>query len=645
MILTSNLRCNAMLVLASLGLGLALIGCGSSATSSSGPPPPSSGEPNNCKATNVTGPAPPAPTAHYAGIDFSGAVRAGSLPVVGASVQLYAAGSSGNGSAPQALLNVPLLTGSNGSFSVAANFTCPYSDSVLYLIARGGQAGATGAANAGIALVAVLGRCDSLKSASSLVVNEATTVAAAWSMSQFLSSGGQIGAASTNSSGLILAAATAANLVNVATGTVPGAAFPATGTAPTSKIDTLANVLNACIISTGPASSDCAQLYAAATTTGGAPSNTFDAARNIVGQPGSNVATIFSLSTASSAYTPQLSAAPADWTLFATYAGGGLNDPATVSIDSQGNVWVTDYYAAASLFSNTGSPLFANGITGNSLFNSYGGAVDVNDAMWVANEQSVSSLNSGLGSITLLNSTGTSPAIYSSGGLDFPVAIAFDTSGVAWVVDYGNSRLTLLNSTGSPLSGTSGYTSSNFNFPVAVATDAKCNAYVANQSSNTITQVLADGSSFTDVPVGNAGSGPSGLAIDASGNIWVANYYASNVALVSAAGKVLSGNGFTGGGLTQPQGIAVDGAGNVWVANYRGPALTELAAAGSTTPGAMLSPNAGWSPDARLLEAYSLAIDAAGNIWVSNFGSNTLTEFVGMAAPVKTPLLGPVRIP
>jgi hypothetical protein len=59
----------------------------------------------------------------------------------------------------------------------------------------------------------------------------------------------------------------------------------------------------------------------------------------------------------------------------------------------------------------------------------------------------------------------------------------------------------------------------------------------------------------------------------------------------------------------------------------------------------VLSPSSGWGADAKLLEAFAIAADASGNLWVSNFGSNTLTEFVGMAAPVKTPLLGPVRVP
>jgi streptogramin lyase len=572
-------------------------------------------------------------------------VRAGSLPIIGASVQVYAAGSSGNGSAPTTLLSTPLITDANGDFSLATSFTCPFSNSVLYVVSRGGHAGTAGATNAGTVLLTVLGPCSGLKSSLDVVINEATTVAAAWSMTQFLSTGAQIGATPTNSSGLTIAAATFANLVNLNTGVAPGATFPATGAAPIQKINTLANVLNACIVSSGASSSACTQMYAAMAVNGSSPSNTLDAAMNLAHQPGSNVATVFNLSSGSTTYAPRLSAAPADWTLFVSYSGGGMNDPSTISIDSQGNVWVTSYYATASLFSNTGAPLFANGLTGNSLFNSYGGGVDVGDTMWVLNEQSTGSLNAALGSITLFNNAGVSAAIYSSGGIDFPIAIAFDTSGVAWVVDYGNSHVTLLSNAGSPLSGISGYTATNLDFPAAIATDAKCNAYVANQSSNTITQVLADGSAFTDFSVGKTGSGPSGLAIDASGNIWVANYYASSVGLVSSAGKVLSGDGFTGGGLDQPQGIAADGAGDVWVANYRGPSLTELSAASGATPGAILSPAAGWAPDAKLLEPYSLAIDAGGNIWVANFGNNTLTEFIGLAAPVKTPLLGPVRVP
>ena len=100
-----------------------------------------------------------------------------------------------------------------------------------------------------------------------------------------------------------------------------------------------------------------------------------------------------------------------------------------------------------------------------------------------------------------------------------------------------------------------------------------------------------------------------------------------------------------GGGLLRPQGIAIDGAGTVWVANYQGNTLSEIAGASSSAPGALLSPSTGFGSDAFLSKPYGLAIDSSGNIWVSNSGKNTLTEFVGAATPVKTPLAGPPQAP
>jgi len=620
---------------------LAIVGCGSTVTNTGTGGGGASTEPNSCKATNVTSPAQPTPTKNYALSGITGSVRAGALPIAGASVQVYAAGTTGNGSAPTALLSTPVTTDSTGAFT-AGNVTCPYSNSVVYLVARGGSATGSGSSNSAIALASVIGSCSAIKSGAGVIVDEATTVATAWALAPFLATGGQIGATATNSTGIGLAATTALNLVNPATGKAPGVAFPATGTAPTAKINTFANVLNGCVAAGSSSSTACAQLFAASSVNRAAPTNTLDAAMNIAKLLDANVASVYGLASGSAAYSPSLSTPPNDWTLFATYSGGGMNGPSALSIDSQGNVWVANYFGIASLFSNAGTPVFLSGIDGNGLQNSYGGAVDVNDTMWIASEQSSNTVNSGLGSITLLNSSGVAATQYSSGGLNFPIAVAFDTSGVAWIVDYGNSHITLLSSNGSSLSGTAGYTAADLEFPSAIATDSKCNAYVANQSSNTITRVIADGSAFKDFVVGQ---GPASVAVDAADNVWSANFYANSVGLVSSSGTVLSGSGYTGGGLSAPRAIAVDGNGNAWVASERGSTLAEFAAASSTNPGQLLSPSAGWGADAKLLEPYSIAIDAAGNLWVSNYGSNTLTEFIGLAAPVKTPLLGPVRVP
>jgi len=576
---------------------------------------------------------------------------AGSLPVIGATVNIYAAGTTGNGSTPT-LINTQ-TTNSAGTFSVPASFTCPYSNSVLYAVSTGGKVGTNTTANPGLVLATVLGACNSLTGSQTFTINEVTTAAMAWSMQQFMSAGGKIGATLTNTaptnntSGIVLAAGTFANLVNPLAGSAPGTYFPSNGIAPTARINQLANLLNTCAASTGNTSTACTQLYSSTTTSALTPTNTLDAAMNLVDNPGNNVSALYTLSTNSTAYSPGLTTAPSDWTLFVTFSGGGMNDPSALSVDSTGRVWVANYFSVASLFSNTGNPIFASGITGNNLENSYGGAVDVNDVMWITNEQSTGSLNQGLGTVTLLNSSGASPATYSTGGLDFPIAVAFDSSALSWVVDYGNSHVTVLNNAGTAQSGSPGYTSQQYIFPVAVAVDSKCNAFITNQSSNTITFTSADGSTFGSYVTGN---GPSGIAVDGSNNVWVSNYYDNSIGLVTPSGTVASGTGFVGGGIQHPQGIAVDGKGTVWVANYR-PAvgqysgLSELTGSASTSPGTLLSPSPGWGVDAGMVEPFAVSIDPGGNLWVTNFGTNTLTEFVGLAAPVKTPLLGPVRVP
>ena len=161
------------------------------------------------------------------------------------------------------------------------------------------------------------------------------------------------------------------------------------------------------------------------------------------------------------------------------------------------------------------------------------------------------------------------------------------------------------------------------------------------QAMTTVTRVSPDGKQFTNYSCCN---GPTGLAIDQGGNVWVANYFGNSISELSSSGAVLS-SGYTGGGLTNPQGIAIDGSGNVWVASVLGPSITKLAGATSNSPGQILSPAAGFAPDASLLKAYAVAIDPSGNLWVTSSGNDSLTEFVGLAAPVKTPLLGPPQTP
>jgi streptogramin lyase len=372
------------------------------------------------------------------------------------------------------------------------------------------------------------------------------------------------------------------------------------------------------------------------------PINTLDAALNIASAPASNVGTIYALAAANPAFSPAITAAPSDWMLHNTVSGGGINLPASLGVDAAGNVWASNYFNTVSEFSPAGDAVFSAGISGSGINESYGMALDVQGNVWIANEQTTS--QSGTGDVTELNSSGQAVATgITNGGIYFPLAVAADTNGNMWIADYGDSKVSLLSSAGSAISSSSGWGGTSLAFPVAVAVDADHNAWVANQGGMLpVTKISADGTEVTNYDCDCDGA--SGLATDQSGNVWIANYYGNSISEVNTCGK-LEVDAAMGGGLVRPQGIAVDGAGTVWVANYQGNSLSELGSSSSATAGMLLSPSTGFGADASLLGPYGVAIDASGNLWVTNSGKNTLTQFIGVATPVKTPLAGPPQAP
>ena len=558
---------------------------------------------------------------------------AGAQPLIGANIQLYAAGTSGNGSAALALLSSPLTSDSSGAFSVPAGYTCPTASSQLYLVARGGKAGAAASANSAITMLAPLGACSSIASAAKFTVNEVTTTAGAYALAQFLAPAGNIGATSTNSTGIANAFAKSATLADVSLGSSPGPAFPTNGSSPAPTLNAVANILNACAVA-GPSASACTDLFSATTVSGSTPNNLLDAALNLVRHPAANAAALYSLSTASSAFAPAIKGPPADWTVSVNFTGGGMNTPTGLGIDSAGNVWVANYFNVASEFTNTGTPIYASGITGSGLNASYGLAVDANNNAWIPNEP----VGGNGGSITVFNSSGqalSGSSGFTAGGLDYPVAIAIDTDGSAWAVDNGNSHISHLSSSGASLAGSTGYSDTSFAYPAALAIDASHNVWIGNNDS-VVTKVAPNGSQFTTY---TCCDDASGLAFDQQGNLWVANFYGDSISEVSSTGVISAGT-FTGGGLDHPESIAIDGNGNVWVANFQAKALTELAGASATSPGTPLSPAGGIGGAANLVHAFAMAIDSSGDIWVTNSGSNILTEYIGLASPIKTPLIG-----
>src|SRR6202041_3195569 len=117
-----------------------------------------------------------------------------------------------------------------------------------------------------------------------------------------------------------------------------------------------------------------------------------------------NVAALYTQSATSTAFTPALTAAPSDWTMFLNYTGGGMSSPSNVGVDATGNVWVASYFSAATKFSPTGNLLFP-AITSGGLDQSYGLAIDAQNNVWIPNQMSPMSVNGGFGSVTVISST------------------------------------------------------------------------------------------------------------------------------------------------------------------------------------------------------------------------------------------------
>jgi streptogramin lyase len=468
-------------------------------------------------------------------------------------------------------------------------------------------------------------------------------VASVAALAAFYSSGGDVGTSSTNAAGLANAFGTANQLANMTTGASPGASLPAGLSIPSAKINSLADILYGCTGTGGGA--PCNAVITEGTIPGGsAPGNTLDAIYNMLRNPAINVPAT-QLVVAPPPFTP--TAATPDWTLAVTWSGGGMDLPTAMALDSNGNAWVASYFSALTELPalGTGGAVQQIASASAALDESYGLTVDGSNNIWVANEESSSSINSGFGNVVKFSNTGqllSGASGYTTGGVYFPQGLAADTTGNVWVVDYGDSLVTLLGSNGTAVNGGTGWGVGQLALPVTVAVDASHNAWVANQSSNTVTQISPDGTKVTAISCCN---GASGVAVDQGGNVWVANYFGNSISEVSSAGAVLL-NGQTGGGVDHPQGIAIDGAGKVWVGNLQKKTVSEFSGATSTMPGTPLSPAAGLGTDAQLGSPFAVAIDLSGNVWVSNSnGANTVTTFVGLATPVKTPLVGPAQLP
>jgi sugar lactone lactonase YvrE len=233
----------------------------------------------------------------------------------------------------------------------------------------------------------------------------------------------------------------------------------------------------------------------------------------------------------------------------------------------------------------------------------------------------------------------------------FPGGVATDASGNVYVADFYNHRIRKISPSGivSTLagSGVAGYadltgTNAQFNNPSSVAADASGNVYVSELNNHRIRKITAAGlvstlagsgaPGFADLTGTNAQFyNPSGVATDASGNVYVADYANNRIRKITPAGVVstLAGSGVAGfadltGTAAQfrnPTGVATDASGNVYVADNGNHLIRKITAAGvvSTLAG---SGTPGFANGTVSLAKFNypvgIAVDASGTIYVAD---------------------------
>jgi streptogramin lyase len=172
------------------------------------------------------------------------------------------------------------------------------------------------------------------------------------------------------------------------------------------------------------------------------------------------------------------------------------------------------------------------------------------------------------------------------------------------------------------------YSGGGLSGPQGLAIDATGNAWVANSTGNSVTRFSSLGAAAASPYTGGGLTSPFGVAVDASGNVWVTNSGANSVTELSSTGSFQSGTtGYAAGGVNHGRGIAIDASGNVWVTNYSVNSVAKLTSSGTAAAGSPFSGGGITSPSA-------IAIDGAGNAWIANYGSTGVSELASTGAAV-----------
>ncbi len=308
-----------------------------------------------------------------------------------------------------------------------------------------------------------------------------------------------------------------------------------------------------------------------------------------------------------------------------------FNEPTALAVDASGNIYVADYgnnlireISAAGVVSTvagSGMQGAVNTIAANASFNGPTGlCLDAAGNIYIADNNNNQIRMISAGNVTTIAGSDSIGAVDGVGANAYffaPTGIVNDQAGNLYVTDAGNNlirkvvpssgQVTTVAGNANTGAANGALLSSSFNNPSGIAIDGSGNLYVADMLNNTIRGISLSAQKVTtiagisdttaedrDGPDTSAlFYDPASVAVDATGNIYVAEYVTNVIRKISTNGTVstFAGNGTAGwvdgtgtaAEFNGPSGLAIDKAGNLYVADAYNNAIRKITPAGEVT--------------------------------------------------------------
>jgi trimeric autotransporter adhesin len=390
-----------------------------------------------------------------------------------------------------------------------------------------------------------------------------------------------------------------------------------------------------------------------------------------------------------------------------TFAGDGgaataasLNQPAGVVVDGAGNIYIADLgnqrirkVAAVdgkiSTVAGTGVAGFTDAAALSAQFNNPSGlALDGSGNLLIADytNHRIRKLTFSTGMVTTVAGNGIGSfsgdgGLATAASISGPTAVTVDASGNFYIAAQLNSRIRKVTAADGKIATVAGdgsysyagdggaATAASLNQPMGVAADGSGNLFIADYNNRRIRKVTAADAKINSV-AGNgfdnfsgdggastsaAMSGPTGIAFDGSGNLYIADQENNRIRKVDALTGIIStiagtgAYGATGDGglavsatLSSPTGIAVDGSGNLYIADQGNHKVRKVSTSDgriSTVAGngtSAFTGDGGLATAASLYSPMDVAVDASGNLYISDRGNHRLRKVTAADGKITT---------